>query len=829
MKKFFPFLLMVVFQSSIGQNIPTPEQFLGYPIGAQYTPHYKVVAYFRQLAALAPAKMKLETYGKTNENRELLLATVSSQQNMLQIEEIRKNNLRLCGQLTDKPADTKMPAVVWLSYNVHGNETSSTEVAVKLIYELVSGTNPQLDEILKNTVVIIDPCLNPDGRDRYVNWFNSIRGKSANSDPIAREHDEPWPGGRSNHYNFDLNRDWCWQSQVETYQRIRQYEQWMPVIHSDYHEQGVHAPYYFAPAAEPFHEVITPWQRDAQSIIGKNNARYFDKNGWLYFTKEVFDLFYPSYGDTWPIYNGSVGMTFEQAGNGSAGSAIEVGDDDTLTLYDRVDHHFTTSIGTLEIAAAQHQRLNDEFKKYFDDARTNGCGMYKTYLIRGDQPQKNKELLRLLNNNRIQYGYLKNGTVIKGFHYQTGKEETYTAQAHDLLISTYQSNGHMVKVLFEPQSKLKDSVTYDITAWALPYAYGVDAYAIKEKINPEPPLIGLARRPEIGTSEYAYLIPYQSFADGKMLAALLREKIKVRYAERDFTLNNQSFKKGTLIVLGYENKAKIAQMLQLAAQLNEVVYPVATGFMDIGFDFGSEKVHQVKPPKVALLTGEGTSSTAVGEIWHLFDQQLDYPLTLLNAANMSVSDLKKVDVLIVPDGYLKILNEKESPLKNWVRDGGKLIALENAAVQMANAEWGPKLKKSEENNSNPSYQDLKKYEDRERESVSYGTPGAIYKISLDNTHPLAFGYGDSYFTLKMNTNCFEFMKDGWNVGYLKQEESVAGYVGINAIGNIKDGTVIGAQDYGKGQLVFFADNPIFRSFWENGKLLFTNAVFLVGQ
>lgn len=826
-KLFLPILLLVTIQHSFAQLVTTPEKFLGYPLGSQYTPHHKVVDYFKELSSYNFMKMNLEVYGKTNEGRELLIAIVSSTENMQRLEEIRKNNLRLAGQLTDKAPDTQMPAVVWLSYNVHGNETSSTEVAIKMAYELVAGNNPSINDWLKNTVVIIDPCLNPDGRDRYVNWFNSVRGKEANSDPIAREHDEPWPGGRSNHYNFDLNRDWCWQSQVETYQRIRKYEQWMPVIHSDYHEQGVSSPYYFAPAAEPYHEVITPWQRQAQNLIGKNNAKYFDKNGWLYFTKEVFDLFYPSYGDTWPIYNGAIGMTFEQAGNGSAGSCIEV-DDDTLTLYDRIAHHYTTSLGTLEIASAQHQTLNEEFKKYFDDARNNGAGTYKTFVINGSQVQKIKALTGLLKNNRINYSYLKTGTLVKGFHYQTGKEEPYTSQPGDLLISTYQSNGHMVKVLFEPESKLKDSVTYDITAWALPYAFGVDGYAVRERIQAE----GTAPTTDLkipADNAYAYLISYQSFADGKLLAALLKNKIKVRYAERDFTFDNKSYKKGTLIILNHENKDRIAFMLQLAKQGDASVQIVNSGYMDSGFDFGSDKLHVVHAPKVALLTGEGTASTAVGEIWHLFEQQLDYPLTLLNAANIGVNDLKKVNVLIVPDSYLKILNDKESPLKNWVREGGKIIALENAAVQLANAEWGPKLKKSDDNNTGSTYQDLKKYENRERESVSYGTPGSIYKIELDNSHPLAFGYADSYFTLKMNTNCFEFLKDGWNVGYMKQEPVTAGYVGIKAKGKINDGTVIGAQDFGRGQLVFFADNPIFRSFWENGKLMFTNAVFLVGQ
>lgn len=821
-------LFFLVFLSSItfSQSVTSPKDFLGYDIGSRYTCHYKVVDYFKKLATERSDKIKIEFYGKTNENRDLLLAYVSSSRNISQLEEIRKNNLRLCGVLTDKPGDVNMPSIVWLSYNVHGNETSSTEVSIKVLYELVSGKNDDVNKWLENTVVIIDPCLNPDGRDRYVNWFNQMVGKNPNADPAAREHEEPWPGGRSNHYNFDLNRDWAWQTQVESAQRIKIYNQWMPEIHCDFHEQSPESPYYFAPAAEPYHEVITPFQRSFQVAIGKNHAKYFDANGWLYFTKEIFDLFYPSYGDTYPIYSGSIGMTYEQAGNSSAGASIRVAENDTLSLSDRIAHHFTTSLSTIEMSSVNSKKINDEFKKYFDDLKNNGSGTYKSYVVSGSNSEKLSSLMELFEKNNISYGYGVQGTVVKGFNYFTGKEQSYNLSAEDLIVSTMQPKGALVRVLFEPQSKLSDSVTYDITAWSVPYAYGIDCYAVKEKI---PAVSNKSNAKSIypANQDFAYLIGYNSFNDGKLLAALLNNGIDVRYAESDFSFNGIKYSKGTLIVLRNTNKHNIDLMLKLCSDFNAKVSGISSGFMETGFDLGSDKIHKISGPRVALVSGDNTSSTAVGEVWHLFDTQLNYSLTLVNASSIENAELKNFDVLILPDGNYKFLTDKESNIRNWVKQGGKIIALEGAVSNLASGDWNFKQKEDKIDDKPMGYSDIKPYAQRERQSVANNTPGAIYKVELDNTHPLAFGYPSFYYSLKMNPNVYEFMKEGWNVGVIKQDKQLSGFVGSKAADKIKDGTVIGTLNYGKGTIVFFADNPIFRSFWENGKLIFTNAVFLV--
>ena len=832
--KLFSFLLLLISNGLFAQ-LKSPDEFLGYQLGSKFTPHYKIVNYFNQAVVSMPQMMKLEKYGETNEGRDLLLAIVSAPENMAKIEEIRKNNLRLTGMLKDKPADASTPVIIWLSYNVHGNEASSSEVSMKTLYELLNTANTQTKNWLKNTVVIIDPCLNPDGRDRYVNWFTQVVGKNADTNPNTREHSEPWPNGRTNHYNFDLNRDWAWQTQVETQGRIKKYNTWMPQIHCDFHEQGINNPYYFAPAAEPFHEVITKWQRDFQYTIGKNHARYFDANGWLYFTKEIFDLFYPAYGDTYPTYNGAIGMTYEQAGHSQGGLAVVTNDGDTLTLKDRIAHHFTTSMSTIEIASQNADKLIGEFKKYFDEGNMTGTGEYKTYVITETNAGRREALRNFFEINGINYGSV-NGSSIKGYNYFTGKEETFVA-TNSLAVSTLQPKSALIKVLFEPRSKLSDSVTYDITAWSLPFVYGAQSYAVKEKMQ-----LGIysstGKNANAPANAYGYLVNYNSFADVKFLAALLQAKIKVRFAEKEFTFNGKAFQKGTIIVLKKGNEDKLQQFADMVQTHNAAVTTVSGGFMETGFDFGSEKVHLIKKPIVTLLTGKAVNANAAGEVWHLFEQQLNYPVSLINADEIDGSALKNIDVLILPDGNYKFLKDKDAAaeIKMWVQQGGKIIALDNAVTQIAKADWGIKLKKTEDEekkdekkDSNNIYADVKRYENRERDGIVNNIPGAIYKVELDNSHPLAFGYTNNYYSLKLSGDIYEFMKDGWNVGVIKKENQTAGFVGSVTREKIKDGTVIGVMPMGSGAVIFFADNPIFRNFWENGKMLLANAVFLVGQ
>ena len=827
---FLLFLLFTVPVALYAQELKSPDQFLGYPLGSKYTPHYKIAAYFQYVATVMPAQVKLEQYGTTNEGRPLLLAAVASRENFGRLESIRQNNLRLAGVLTDQPARSDQPAIVWLSYNVHGNETSSSEVAMKMIYELLNPANSQSRKYLENTVVLIDPCLNPDGRDRYVHWLAQVQGKTVNPRPDAREHQEPWPGGRTNHYNFDLNRDWAWQTQVESRARIQKYNEWLPQVHSDYHEQGYNNPYYFAPAAEPYHEVITPFQRNFQIELGRNHARYFDANGWLYFTREVFDLLYPSYGDTYPTYSGSVGMTFEQGGLSRASTAVITREGDTLRLSDRIAHHFTTSMSTIELVSANQERVIRAFRDFYSNVNTNGSGDYKTYVVSGNSGNRLNALRKLLDNNGIKYTF-SSGVGMKGWNFFSGKEEAFTTN-NSLIVNTCQPKGVLARVLFEPKTKLADSATYDITAWALPYIYGINTWAVREKISGTQSAPASALR-SVTTSAYAWLINYQSFDDARLLASLLKNGFRVRFAERDFTLQGKRFNRGTLIVIQKWNEGKAALLQQLTAQFDATVTSVATGFADQGFDFGSEKVHPIKAPKVAMITGAGSYAESAGEVWHYFDQLVDYPITLLNADQINNANWNEIDVLVVPPGYYKFLSDKDGSgtLKDWVRRGGKLIALDNAVSQMANGEWGVKLRKEEEKKDDaaPTYEALRQFAESEHDGIRSYIAGALFRVDLDTTHPLSFGLGEKYYTLKQDDKVFDFLKEGWNVGVLKKDNYVAGFVGSSIKPKISDVLSFGEQPMGNGTIVYLADNPIFRNFLENGHLLLANAVFLAGN
>lgn len=813
----------------LAQTAPSPSTYLQYEPGSRFTPHFKVTGYFEEVAKHT-SNVKLETYGHTYEGRPLMMAIVASPENMARLEQIRQNNL----QLTLGKGQTNQPVIIWLSYNVHGNEAVSTEAAMKTLYALITDRA----SLLQHAIVIIDPCLNPDGRERYVNFYNAIHGRKADATPYAREHYEPWPGGRSNHYYFDLNRDWAWQTQAESQQRVLQYNRWMPQVHVDFHEQGVDAPYYFAPAAEPLHDAITAWQRDFQAQIGKHNATYFDAKGWLYFTKEQFDLFYPSYGDTYPTYNGAIGMTYEQGGSGRAGLAILNREGDTLTLKDRMEHHYTTGIATIEVSATNAGKLVGEFAKYFADARTNPQGDYKAYVVKAAGNQEKLQVLAdVLRKNDIEAGFAEGDSRAGGFNYFTGKTENFSIEKGDLVISAFQPRSNLVRVLFEPVARLSDSVTYDITAWAMPYAYGLPAYAVKQRLEPAVTKEAAKTAAEVqpAGNAYAYLAPWNSTKSLKFLAALLNRDVRVRYAETSFLLNGKTHPPGTLIITKAGNANLESLIPDLAAKMDVPLVKVPTGFVDKGADFGSDKIRYIRKPKVAVMAGDGVSSLGMGEIWHFFEQQIDYPVTVLNTGNLYGVNWKDLDVLILPDGYYAALSDKAMAdrLKDWVNGGGRLIALEDAVSQLSDGDWGFKLKKEEEKKDGEKkepYVALKSYGNRERESVSQFIPGAIYKVQLDKTHPLAFGYPDYYYTLKQNDKLVTYIESGgWNVGVLKTDNYLTGFVGAQTKAKLKDGLIFGVKEMGAGELVLMTDNPLFRSFWENGKLLFGNAVFLVGQ
>lgn len=840
-RSFFLILLLGAGLELASQPMQTPESFLGYPLGDRFTRHHRMVEYFQYVASVSP-QVRLTEYGKTYEHRPLLYAVVSTAENLKNLEQIREDNLRRAGLLAGKP--TTQVAIVWLSYNVHGNEASSMESAMKVLFDLANAQNTQTQPWLKNTVVVLDPCLNPDGRDRFVNFFYENGGLPANADPQAREHRETWPPGRSNHYLFDLNRDWAWLSQTESQARLKIYNQWMPHVHVDYHEQGYNSPYYFAPAAEPYHEVITPWQRAFQNTIGRNNAKYFDQQGWFYFTKERFDLYYPSYGDTYPTYSGAIGMTYEKGGIGS-GLLVTTREGDPLTLKDRVAHHYTTALSTIEVASANASQLINEFETFFRDTNAGTGAAYKTYVIKaGNAPDKIRQLTAWMDAHQIRYGHASAAKTARGFDYQTQQVGNVSISTDDLIVPVGQPKGRFITTVFEPQSKLADSLTYDITAWNLLYGYDVKALALAEKINADKAYQPKPTESAVATpGAYAYLLRYQSVADAQYIGALLQNGIKVRVSRKPSTWQGKKFEQGTVAITRRNNEgvANFDQVVtELARKHGRGLTALATGWADQGYDIGSGEWVFVESPKVAIVGGDQTSSLSFGEVWHFFEQVVHYPATVLGTDYFRSVDLWKYTVLVCPEGQYSIFDDATlDMIQRWVSDGGRLILIGSAVTTVAGKTGfdlkvyrnEDKKKEAEKNEKEANEKEgLVRYEDAERRDLSNSIFGAIYKVTIDRSHPLTAGLGDHYFSLKTNDRHFDFLENGWNAGVINgKAKPLQGFAGYQINRKLDNTLVFGVEDKGKGKIVYFVDNPLFRSFWENGKLLFANSVFLVGE
>ncbi|WP_224489277.1 M14 family metallopeptidase [Robertkochia flava] len=792
------------------QDVQSPSEFLGYELGSRFSRHHQVISYYEHLEAAAPDRVKLYRYGETYEGRPLMIAYISSPENLSNLDNIRQDHLN-----NAKGEGSPEKAIVWMSYNVHGNESVSTEASMQTIYELLTSRSA----LLENTVVIIDPCINPDGRDRYVNWYNQFKNTPYQTDPNSKEHHEPWVSGRPNHYMFDLNRDWAWLTQKESQQRIKLFTQWLPHIHVDFHEQSVNSPYYFAPAAEPLHEVITDWQKEFQHTIGKNHAKYFDKEGWFYFTKERFDLLYPSYGDTYPTYNGAVGMTYEQGGSGRAGLGIITAVGDTLTLKDRIAHHHTTGLSTVEISAANADRLNKEFREFY---RADNF-QYKSYVLQGD-PDKIEALTGLLDAHEIRYGFTDK--TVKGYTYEEGKSMDNSTSK--LVVSTDQLKGKMVKVLFEPKTRLNDSLTYDITAWSLPYAYGLKAVAAKNIISADASAPQQQFSLEDAENAYAWITDWNSMKDARFLAHLLKNNIKVRFNDEPFTLNNRSFDRGSLIITRGDNPGiDIQNMIVSAGETyNKSIYATSTGMVDKGYDFGSSHVKMIEKPKVAVYSGGSTSTLNFGEIWHFFEQQLNYPVSVLDDSYFNRVDLGAYDILVLPELRSLETNTLEK-IKKWVRDGGKLIAIGNTLntldgdddFSLEAIEIADETKEKTSNTPAP-------FNNREREEIKQLITGAVFKATVDNTHPLGYGYGPTYHTLKLSDMAFKWLHEGTAAYLPETTRPVAGFAGSEALKKQGESLIFGSENMGRGTVIYMVDNPLFRGFWENGKLFFVNALFM---
>ena len=455
---------LMVSLSLLSQQIKTPEEFLGYAPGEQFTLQHAVTDYIMHIAD-ASASVEYIRYGESWEGRPLGVCVVSSPGNLSQLEQIRLSNLQRAGLAEGTPEVAPVP-IIWLAYTVHGSEPAGTEAALKVLWSLASGDWKEADSWLEKMVIVIDPCQNPDGRELFTTRYIRAQGWPPNSDPNAWEHNQPWPSARLNHYLFDLNRDWSWHVQQETEMRMKLYNSFMPHVHADFHEMGSGSTYFFPPGAEPWHEVITPWQKEYHELTGKKASLLFDNADRLYFTKDNFDLFCPSFGDTWPLFNGAMGFTLEQGGGAQAGLVLKRLERDTLTLADRIQGHFLASMAVLEAAADNSDRLLSEFYQFFKSGAEKPSSRYKSIIIKGSADAASLgSLLQLLESNQVRYSSPRiNGKKITAYDYRADREGSVTVEENDILISAYQPQSRLMEVLFEPDSKSSDSISYDLTA-----------------------------------------------------------------------------------------------------------------------------------------------------------------------------------------------------------------------------------------------------------------------------------------------------------------------------------------------------------------------------
>jgi hypothetical protein len=828
---------LVLFTNAYDQTIASPDEFLGYRLGSQFTFHHRAVEYFRYVADRSPLAEYRE-YGTSYEGRPLGVCIVSSEENIANLEEYRVNNLVKTG-LNDGRFTGRQIPFIWLGYNVHGNEAAGMETAMKTLYTLVTGSYEGASDWLNSCIIVIDPCQNPDGRDLYTGRFRNAQNLSSNPDGNSWEHNQGWPGSRANHYMFDLNRDWAWQTQSETVQRIALYNQFMPQVYADFHEMGAESTFFFAPGADPWHEVITPWQHEFHKLMGRGSAELFDEISRLYFTKENYDLFCPSFGDTWPLFNGAMGFTFEQAGGGYSGLAYKrESGGDTLTLEKRIEGHFLSTMATIKVSYENREKLIAEFNNFFSENREKPSSKYKSVIIKGSNEKSNLgSLLDLLEKNQIRYAYPGNtGKKYKGFDYLANKDGEVTIEKGDILVSAFQPQSKLLQVLFEPDSKASDSLSYDLTAWALPYVYNLRAYALAEQIRPLDEKVNSGEGSESIkiVKPYGYAINYTGFNELKFISSILGKSINARYALKPFTISGTGFNRGSFIITRDDNRNLESSLDRIvtgeADRFSVKLTALNSGLAEQGKDLGSNYSPLMKKMNAAVLCGEGTSPGQVGELWYFFERELQYPVSLINMADVEDIDLNDYDMLILTSGSYSKLKDT---IVDFAKRGGKVIAFENAislfaeekstslfkAVEMRTAEQKAAAKK--EKSDDTTF--LRKFEDERRHTLMERSAGSIYKVTLDETHPYAFGLGKEWFIMK-RTSVYPFLKEGNNIGYILDKDPVSGFAGHLFRQKVKNTLVIGSESVGSGEVVYITDDPYFRAYWKSGRVLLGNIV-----
>ena len=828
--------------------IPTPESVLGHPIGGQFTRHADALDYLRALAEVSD-RVLIETYGQTHERRDLVVCTVSSPANLARLDDILTTNAALTDPNTRSASDLndaieRNPAIVWFSFNIHGNEPSSTETAIQLAYTLAASDDPQVRAILDNVVLVIDPCLNPDGRERYVSWIHGVTGASPNANTHAAEHAEPWPQGRTNHYLFDLNRDWLWGVQPESRARLMIYKRFLPHLHIDFHEQGYQSPYFFGLGEKPFNKNIPPETIDWIARFGAANAEAFDERGLVYATRERFDYLYPGYGKVLPTYHGAVGMLCEKGGHSRAGLAIDFNEDHVLTLRERIAHHFIVAMSDLKYAA-EHRRGNTErFARYFTLPADPDAYAPVTYAIStANDPALLGKLADLCAMHDIEIHEPTNGASVRAsefLDYRTGEPTDRPPSLDDCwLIPGDQPRGALVRAVFERATIVEDPETYDITGWSLPIIWGLDAWTI-ERNFPTAPIEHAALRfsPEpAAPGRVATIIDADQHHFPRAVGALVRNDCFARMAGAAFTIDGETFPAGSLILHHIRNADSIDAFLEECLSLGVAVHNTSRGVTAEGHVLGANDNARFTNPSVLLLRHEPTSAYSFGQLWHLLDIESRIPHTAVNARRLHRTDLDDYNVIVVPhlSGSLADeLGEKTTErLDDWIHAGGTLVAIGSAGDWASKQFLGepddkPDDDEDDENGKDDDPEDRElTWSEREQRKEDRNIPGALLAVRVDTDHPLAAGVRDWVGVIKRGDRVAPLRASGHAIARFDKESLIIGGVITDEKAEEIAGKAFATHhQVGSGSVVCFSDDVTIRGFAHAPVRLILNAITL---
>ena len=798
--------------------IPKPKDIIHHEVGEWHVTHDRLVNYMQAIATAAPERVKLETMGFTYESRPQLLLVITSKNNHARLEQIRQQHLLLSDPSKSASLNiSDMPIVVYVGHSIHGNEPSGSNAALVSAYYLAAAQGKEIDDMLENVVILFDPSFNPDGLQRFSTWANQHKSKTLVTDPNSREFNEVWPGGRFNHYWFDLNRDWLPAVHPESQNRVRLYHQWKPNILTDHHEQGSNASFFFQPGVPSRVNPLTPKKnQELTEKLGRFHAKYLDKIGSLYFTKENYDDFYYGKGSTFPDINGAIGILFEQAS--SRGHAQETGNG-ILRFPFTIKNQFVTVLSTLEGA----RQLRKEFLEFQRDFYKQSVSNQNIGYVFGDKNDRGKTFLFI---EMIQ----RHGIVI---HEYAGANDNEFEKGTAYTVSLNQPQQVLIKAIFDKQLTFTDSLFYDISSWTMPLAYGIPykeaaITATGKKLDdlkmPVGELLG-------GKSEYGYLMEWDEFYAPRALLELqqagLITKVATNKTEISTSAGLKKFDYGTILIpvtMQEKSSEQVFQLINLVAQKNALkIYSMQSGTASVGSDLGSSKYLSLKLPVVAMLVGTGVNALDAGEVWHLMDQRLNIPASHLDVAGFNRIDISKYSTIIMVSGSYGDVNKDK--LKTWVQAGGVLIVLEEAVTWAAQngiaSVTFKKIKSAEDSTQRMPYVQ------REQVDGAQQMSGAIFGADVDLTHPLAYGYNQKTVSLfKANKVFMEKSKNPYATPfYYGGTPLQSGYISRENASAIKNSAAVIVNTVGSGRVINIADNPNLRGFWLGGTKLLMNAIF----